>query len=381
VVSTRWRLVGSIALVVLTAGCTIGDASGDGPAPATDRVEEAAEPAGEEAPVHTLTLRAWTDAELADLLAVEDLEADPIPQPIDGFQLGPAERDAEPVVLARFNVTEGHRLESFRLHLTVNDGIGPAQIGLEVPAWTAREDARVDVHLELPEVGEAGVDHVDGDLAARVLETEAQPRYGYLVWPSGNRQTLDGLDRVVHVPAEFPRFGSEAEPSFRADRSLRWSLDGTQVAAGERVDLDPEPGRHTLTIEDPATGGEAEIAFSLHQRFARQGQLLVGTLDHRESVTGANEDTYNVSIAEGVRSLNARLEPVGNHSDVENLDLYALNETGGVVEQSTTNGTEEVLGLSRTDLADLEEIRLRVHGEKAAHTEYRLSGTVFYWPW
>lgn len=103
----------------------------------------------------------------------------------------------------------------------------------------------------------------------------------------------------------------------------------------------------------------------------RSSALAVGTTGPEVSPTDAS------SAEEGI----AQLEPIGNETDVENLDVYALNASGGVIDESTTNDSKEILTLSRGDLDAEDSIRLRVHGEKALHTEYRLSGTVFYRPW
>jgi hypothetical protein len=76
-----------------------------------------------------------------------------------------------------------------------------------------------------------------------------------------------------------------------------------------------------------------------------------------------------------------RLEPLGRQADAEDLVLYAVKASGGVVDQGATNGTEEYMRLSRTDLAGVDHVRLRVHGDTALETEYRLAATTFYRPW
>lgn len=379
---SRWvLLVGLLALGVLTAGCLLDQDAETDPAQVDPPSPPPEQAASDGEPAHTLTVRGWEDAELADVLAVQAVHAQPVPASIASFQLGPADADEQPIVLARFNVSDGQRLESFRLDLTVDDGLGPAQLSLEVPAWRAQEDAQIDVRLQLVEIGEATIASVDGDLPVEVVDERAEPRYGYLVWPHGDRQPIDGLDRIVQVPAAYPRFPADAEPAFRADEPVRWRLDGQLVAEGRQLATDPGPGSHTLTVVDPATDQETQLAFSLHDRFAHQGEIGAGSAEHRGSLAGVNEDTYNLTVHEGVRSLSARLEPVGNQTDVENLDLYVLNETGAVLAQSVTNGTHEHLRVGHSDLAHQDQVRLRVHGEKAALTEYRLSGTAFYWPW
>jgi hypothetical protein len=372
----RLPLLAAVALLAVSAGCLLGQTERD------ERDTEAVnpQPTTESQTVHTLTVRAWDEAERDAMPRVEDVDVTQLPRPLDAFQLGPEGEDP-PIVLGRFHVPAEARLEAFRMQITVDDGLGPAQLVLDVPTWRADENATVDVHLDLVEPGEAEVARVDGDLPAGADDERADPRYGYLEWPSGDRQPIDGLDRILHVPEAYPRLASEAEPVFRADEPVTWSLDGETRETSEELRPDPGPGRHVLTVEDPDGDGQVDLVFSLHDRFAFQGTVQAGSLDQRSSVAGVNGDSYNLTIGEGARSLLARLEPVGNHTDVENLDLYARNETGAVVDQSTTNGTEEILRLSRSDLAGLDHVQLYVHGEKAALTEYRLSGTVFYWPW
>lgn len=381
----RALLVGLALLVlaVVSAGClSVDDPVGDA-LREEDASASASAAASEEdprPPDHTLTLLAWDEAKLSEVLSVEDVTVSPKPSPLSSFQIGPDSGEAA-TVLARFNVTEGYTLDPFTLHVTVDDGLGPAELTIEVPAWRPTEDARVNVYLAMDEVGEAEIDRVDGDLAVEVAHPEGQPRYGYLEWPTGARQPLDGLDTIVSVPQAFPRFGPGAEPSFATEDPVVWRLDGERVAEGTELALQPRPGRHTLVLADPEGEAEAEVTFSLNHRLAIQDAIVAGSGPHREPVAGANADTHNLTIHEGVSSVTVRLEPVGRPTDAENLDLYALNASGGVIGQSATNGTTEHMRLSNSDLDGLDHVRLRVHGQVALDTEYRLTANTFYRPW
>lgn len=375
-----------LALALATAGCVGLDVANHVQPDASSTAENAGESTDASASAidaHTLSLVAHVPSEQARIVAVEDVEVSPTPQPIRSFQIGPEQASGPGTVLASFNVTDGARLDAFELVLTVHDGLGPAELVLQVPAWTALEDGRVNVQLELVEVGDVGIDRVDGDLAVQVPESQAEPRYGYLLWPQGIRQPLEGIDRIVSVPDEYPRFDELAEPVFTVDEAVTWTLDGEQVEEGTELRLAPGPGKHTLQLAEPDENGQAaELTFSLNDWFETEGMILAGSGPHRDSVAGANEDSYNVTIHEGVSSLIAELKPIGNETDIENLDIYALNETGGVVDQSTRNGTQELLTLSRSELSRLNgTVQLRVHGDVAIATEYKLSAKTFYRPW
>ncbi|PSG97673.1 hypothetical protein BRD56_04265 [Thermoplasmatales archaeon SW_10_69_26] len=372
-----------VAVLALTAGCL------EAPGLAQTADEEPPQPspsaAGpgtvDERPAeHTLRLVAWGETRLSGVLAVEDVELAPVPDGVASFQIGPRE-DGDATTLAQINATEGARLAPFTVRLQVHDGLGPSELAIEVPAWRAHQDDRIDVHLTLEEVGKAEIDHVDGDLSVEVPQEQGQPRYGYLEWPHGARQPLEDLDRIVSVPADHPRFGAEPEITYTSQTPVEWRLDGRVVAEGTQVTIQPSPGRHTLVLADPAGDQRATLPIAVKDRFQVQDAITVGTASHREPVAGANTDTYNVTIHEGASSLSASLEPVGKQADAEDLDLYAVNASGGVVDQSATNGTEEYMRLSRTDLTGLDHVRLRVHGDTALETEYRLTATTFYRPW
>jgi hypothetical protein len=374
-----WLALGLLALAAASAGCLQASPLAD---LAEAEADEGPDPPTGTPATNELRLRLAPTAGAAGLVGVEDVRIEPLPAPAETFHLGGADALEEgPATLASFHVPEGATLDAFRLHVVVDDGLGPAALTFEVPAWTAHAPASATVHLDAAEAGSAVVDRVDGGVALEPVNATAQPRYGVLEWPDGPRTALTGFDHTVRVPEAYPRFPADAEPTFEADAPVAWSLDGDVVREGHAADLDPGPGAHELVLEGP-NEQSTTLEFSIHDRLHVENRILVGTPGHREPVADANADTHNVTVHDGATHLSASLASLGDDRPLQDLDLYALNATGGVLDQSAdSNSSDERLVLSRTDLASTDTVQLRVHGDEAAGVEYKLTATTFYRPW
>lgn len=313
------------------------------------------------------------------------VEAASVPEAALNHQVGPEPVGEEGTGVVGVSAYEGAVLDRFKLRLVVDDGLGPALLELEVGPWMVDGEAFVTVELGMPSVGSVAVGDIEGDVDVEPVRDPSLPQYGYLAYEKGAREPLTSFPHVVVLPEGFPRMAAGAEPTFELEddaASVEWLVNGQRAGAGADVKVDPGPGRHTLSIVDVASGERVELVFSIHDRFVAQDAIKAGTLDHRESLAGVNEESYPVSIHEGAFMMRAILEPLGKEKPREDLDLYALNETGTIIGQSVSeNSTREHLTVPTSALSPGEEVRIKVHGHTAVDTEYSLSVTTFYRPW
>lgn len=244
-------------------------------------------------------------------------------------------------VVAAFAVEAGTVLPPAEITLVLHDGLGQARFVLEVPGWTATEDAHHRLTFDVRAPGEVRLQAFDGPLPLSAPSPTPERDYGLVLWPDGSRQVVPDFRYTVELPESFPRPEAGREARFTAEGASPpdWYLDGTWVHRGEVLDAAITPGRHTVLVDGGETGGQVHLSFGSVDRARTEGTGLLPTGPVNAPVGELNGNTHPFGLHDQAKGLTLVLSAADPSDPLADLDLYLFDPSGVFLTSSTTAGS------------------------------------------
>ncbi len=340
---------------MLLAGCIgtlpgqtqeTGPASGE-PASQAHEISERTPQEPRERAENTLTIVLELTPESPERIDVRDLFVSPLPGGETSFvtettSLAPGER----VPMARLTVPDGLAVSEMRVTLRLTDGIGEALLSVGIGAWNGEADVTQSIYLTMEEPGELRASQVVGPETARSVDANAEPMYGWMVWPDGYRDPIGTFPYTIHVPEAYPLLTSSQGVSFEitdADGPVEWTYDGETISTEDSVEIDAEPGRHVLRVTIGDHSHVLRPRADLDQRF--EDVAPVGTLEARKLLDGINARAHPFEIGESNLWTTVEVGPRGDDSFAADLDLYLADADGELIAEAVSEHPTEHIEL------------------------------------
>lgn len=375
-----------LAVLLATSGCigqmtTLEDPrSGDAP---SDEGSPAHGIPPEARPTLRIQVHVQETSERA--LDVEDVLLDPRSDGIEQVQTEPSRVEPGTTrVIAAVDLAPGQRLPETQAIVHLDDGLGLARLPIHLASWTPSPgtQAQVTLTVDVIEPGTVAAREVTGDLPAALGQANAEPTYGYLLWPNGIKQPLPAFDHGIEVPATYPDLEAGTAVTFRfvdaPDRPVTWRLDGRVVDQGPTATITPGPGPHSLNVHVGEEATSHSLSLSVDDARLFDGAIRAGTGPVREHLEGVNGERHPIEVQQGARSLSAHLASTDADDVTTDLDLYLVNETGAIIDRSTSDDTsDERIHVPGAHLIP-GEYALWVYAEQGVDASYQLEAHVFY---
>lgn len=371
-----------LAAVLLTVGClglTDGDAELETAAPTTDGSQAVNGPMEDDgdAPQEeraTLTLRVKLTGDSSPPLTIRDVSLEPaLSADVDSSQPTVRAVASETVTAARWSTLGELDLSAGRLNVTAFDGLGQITIPLEVQAGTVEKETTVTVELTTNGPGEVDIVDVNGSTLIQPAASQAEPSYGYLLWPDGSRERLPGFDYAVHVPAEYPNIPPGQQAGFLVEapdsEEVLWRFEDRSPEHGSEFTFTTEPGRQHVRLS--VGPGESSTSLGVHSdRVIEENGTVVAGTPEGPAVEPANVQRVPFNVTEGAFHVTAVLTPIEPDHQLEDLDLFLVDEHGDTLASSETEN--ETLEVVSWDTPRPGSYELRIESDEGVAQDYQL---------
>lgn len=287
----------------------------------------------------------------------------------------------ESEVIAALKAPAGSVVQKVVLEVTLYDGLGPATLELSIGPWEVQDDVAEEVVLAAPEAGQVLVVDPGAREPVHPKRDRADPAYGFLEWPNGQRKVLPGFEHLIRVPADHPSFDAGDQVAYQvmdAD-TASWRLDDGAEIDGTAYKVTLGPGTHVLHLTIPGSGTlEIPLAADHHLEYRDQIPVAMGQVTGMP-IEGVNGNSHPLPIQEGADRIRIYLRPAGNATVDGDLDIYLADEEGNWITRSSQPGTSYEVILLPSGL-DPGDYRIWVTSKEGAGLEYVTWSFVSYAP-